>query len=85
MPYNINRKTIIEINVDGPERVDPEWVERREVWKDPYEKLDAILEREQWRKRIQWALKGEVYGQALDEVLPHCVDASSQHKGQQLA
>jgi len=39
MPYNINRKTIIEINVDGPERVDPEWVERREVWKGPLREI----------------------------------------------
>jgi DNA-binding CsgD family transcriptional regulator len=59
MPHKINRKTITKINFDGPERVDPEWVERREVWKDPsFEKMDAILQRWRWKRRIEWALEG---------------------------
>jgi hypothetical protein len=47
MPCKINRKTIPTINRDGPERIDPEWVERRKAWADKdvfFAGLDASVE-----------------------------------------
>ena len=61
MPHKINRKTITKINHDGPERVDPEWVERRKAWANAdvyFEKLSAQAARYEARREIKWALEG---------------------------
>ena len=59
--HKINRKTIREIDRDGTERVDPEWVKRRKAWAQQdvfYEKMGADAERLRWERRVAWVLEG---------------------------
>jgi hypothetical protein len=63
MPRKINPKTIPTINRDSPERIDPEWVERRKALADKdvfFAGLGASLERLRWGKKIQWAWAGRM-------------------------